>query len=374
MKILFDSEIFQFQIFGGISLYFTKLLEEFKKDSAVDFKLPVFYSDNYYIKEKSFSNPLRLYEKEFLFKRQLIKLLNYINKQKTIFSIKAGNFDIFHPTYIFPYFHKYLKSKPYILTVHDMTIETIPEYFVFDKKISDIIKYKKMLIENATRVIAISENTKNDILKYTNYDASKIDVVYHGLPLESTVIAEEIADLPKKFILFIGQRGKYKNFNSFLIAISEILKQDSDLYLVTAGGGGFNKTETDFVKNLGIEHKIIKKPIQNNNQLINYYKKALCFVFPSIYEGFGFPILECFQCNCPLVCADNSSFPEIAGDAAVYFDAYSIESMTENIKKVLYDENLRKNMIQKGQERLKLFSWKKTAQDTKKTYKKVLYE
>jgi len=372
MKVLFDPKIFELQIFGGISLYITKILEIFLQDKEVDFELPVVYSDNYYLKELDIKKLTKIPQGDFPFKRQLTKFLYSQNNVKTINTLKKQNFDIFHPTYFDDYFFKHIKNKPYVLTVHDMTNEAVPEFFVFDKFANETIKIKKKLIENASRIIAISENTRQDILKFCNVNEEKIDLIYHGNPFDKPQEFIWLEELPEKYLLFIGQRAKYKNFYSFINSIAELLKQDKDLYLVVTGGNDFNKSEIEFIKALGIKDKVIKLPVQSHEQLLAYYKQATCFVFPSIYEGFGFPLLEAFQSECPLVCSNTSSFPEVAGEGAVYFDPYDEISMKNAVSKIIYDKELQNSLIQKGKKQVEKFSWETTVKKTKETYKKVL--
>lgn len=373
MKILYDTKIFEYQIFGGISLYFTRLFEEFCHDDAVDVEVPYLYSDNYYIQNKSFSPKLRLYPKPFPFKKQVLKLLKNINKYRTIWYLKYCDYDVFHPTYFNDYYIDILKkrNKPFVLTVHDMTVEALNEYFLFDKKMTETIEVKKKLIKNAARVIAISESTKDDILKYTNIDENKIDIVYHGAPLGIDEEYEHDEDLPNRYILYVGQRGKYKNFNNFLSAIAPLLLEDDSLYLVMAGGPPVNKSEKEFIDNLGVYSKIYKTPIKNDSYLFQLYKGAICFVYPSLYEGFGFPILEAFQAECPLACSNLSSFPEIAGDATLYFNPYDEDSIRDAVKTLINDEGLSKALVEKGKLQLEKFSWKGTACKTKAVYAKI---
>ena len=374
MKVLYDTEIFDLQIFGGISLYFSKLFDYFSKDEDIDFTVPLIYSDNQNIRNSELLKYMSFYGYDFPFRKQLTKFFTRQNEINTVNNLKKQNFDLYHPTYFNQKFLKYLNKKPFILTVHDMTVEVLPEYFVFDKNLENMIKTKKYLIEKASRIIAISENTKNDILKFTNADESKIDIVYHGQSFESVANNQIFDYLPEKYILFIGQRSKYKNFVSFVDAISEILLIEKDLHLICAGGFNFSRTEREIIDSLNLTDKIIYTGIENENKLINLYKNAICFVFPSLYEGFGFPILESFQCGCPLLCSNSSSFPEVAGDAAEYFDPYDAESIKNAVNNVLYDENLKEAMKQKGYLQVEKFSWQKTAQDTKNTYRKAIYD
>ena len=317
-------------------MYFSKLFDYFSKDEDIDFTVPLIYSDNQNIRNSDLLKYMSFYGYDFPFRKQLTKFFTRQNEINTVNNLKKQNFDLYHPTYFNQKFLKYLNKKPFILTVHDMTVEVLPEYFVFDKNLENMIKTKKYLIEKASRIIAISENTKNDILKFTNADESKIDIVYHGQSFESVANNQIFDYLPEKYILFIGQRSKYKNFVSFVDAISEILLIEKDLHLICAGGFNFSRTEREIIDSLNLTDKIIYTGIENENKLINLYKNAICFVFPSLYEGFGFPILESFQCGCPLLCSNSSSFPEVAGDAAEYFDPYDAESIKNAVNNSLY--------------------------------------
>ena len=124
---------------------------------------------------------------------------------------------------------------------------------------------------------------------------------------------------------------------------------------------------------LGIKNRVFQFDL-DDNLLAQFYSKALMFVFPSLYEGFGIPVLESFACACPLVCSNTSSLPEIADNAAEYFDPYDEKSIYTAIKNVLEDEEKRKILVKNGSERLKYFSWEQTADLTKKVYKSVMNE
>jgi len=372
MKVLIGSQIFELQFFGGISLYFSSLMSNFKQQGDIEFDFPLVYSDNRYLKELDFCNYKSFHNQNFPFKSQIKKHLLRQNRKLALKHIKKQDFDVFHPSYFDTYYLKYLKNKPFVLTVHDMTNEVLPEYFVFDKNAENTVEVKKQLIQKANRIIAISENTKSDILKFTNINEDKIDIVYHGKPLVIPENIPELPNLPKKYILFVGQRPKYKNFTNFVSSITDFLKNDDDLYLLSVGGFSFNKSEKEFISSLGLEDKVIYMPIQDNLNLIQYYKNALFFVFPSLYEGFGFPILEAFQCGCPLACSNTSSFPEVAGDAAVYFDPYDEISIKSAVEKLLNNKALRDEQVLKGYKQAEKFSWKKCTEETIKVYQKVL--
>jgi glycosyltransferase involved in cell wall biosynthesis len=384
MKILFDSQIFDEQKYGGISRYFTELFKCFNNENNIQYELPIKDTRNEYLKNiKPFSN-MDL-SKKFIFpninfklQRIFSKIYNLIspnsNINKTKKALKKQDFDIFHPTYYSTYFLKYLKDKPLVLTVHDMIHELYPEYFNFN--FGNIIHKKKILILRADKIIAISENTKKDIIKLYNISEDKIKVIYHGNSLQpvkgNPVNAPE---LPSKYILFVGAREIYKNFTFFIEAISSILNKDKNIHVVVAGGysgkNTFTKDEKKLFKKLDIEDQIVHYSI-DDKVLAYLYQNALCFVFPTLYEGFGIPILESFACGCPVVISSTSSLPEVGGDAVIYFNPKNSEDILNSVKKVIYNEDLRKELIIKGKEQLKKFSWDKASKETLDLYRSIL--
>ncbi|MGY0039758.1 glycosyltransferase [Pedobacter sp. NJ-S-72] len=150
---------------------------------------------------------------------------------------------------------------------------------------------------------------------YPNIPAEKIDIVYLAHTIKTEVQTE--VQTPENYILFIGNRTVYKNFIFFLKAVVPILKNRKDLFILCAGGNDFNEEETQLISESGVGDQLIQRNFKDS-ELADYYKKALCFVFPSEYEGFGIPVLEAMACGCPVVLTNHSSFPEVAGDAGIY--------------------------------------------------------
>jgi len=253
-----------------------------------------------------------------------------------------------------------------VITIHDMVTEAYSEIFKDDPlKIPQI---KRLLAHRADKIITISEFSKSEILKYyPDIKESKIQVIYHGSPLENVVYEEKNKD---NFILHVGTRSFYKNFNKMLIAIAPILK-DKNIKLVCASNWDFDEIEQNLISKLDINDYVIsKKP--SDKELFELYAKAKCCVFPSLYEGFGMPIIEAFASNCPVVCANNASLPEVGSDACVYFDGNDEKSIYEAVKTVLENDSLQKDMIEKGLHRLKDFNWHKTALQHKKVYEELI--
>lgn len=390
MKILYDHQMFYRQNYGGVSRYFCELMNQFSVDPEISFTLPLHYVQNDNLEQFPQLDQYWSGRYNFLYHNDFISSigkkirfnainfgLNYIinNQGESVRLLKKQDFDIFHPTYYEPYFLKYLQKKPYVLTIYDMTHEIFPAYF----KARDKTKArKKLLVEHSEAVIAISENTKRDILKFTDVDPDRVHVVHLGNPFEHLKESPQInsfsdpSEFGKSYLLFVGGRGAYKNFEFFITSIAGILCKYNDLHVICAGSLPFSPQERTVLKNLNILNKVHHIKI-NDPLLKKLYTNALAFVFPSIYEGFGLPVLEAFSCGCPTILSNSSSFPEVGGDAVIYFELDNPESLSSAVERVVCDESLRKDLIRKGSERVKLFSWEKTARSTKNVYYNVLH-
>lgn len=372
MKILTDPQIFIDQKFGGISRYYTELFVALNNDQEIETNCPILYTDNIHFKESILYH--NSFQKRNAFLIKLSKLIRYFlprklkkrSAKKFISLIKNQNFDLVIPTYYNIDFLAYIGEKPFVLTVYDMIHEIFPQYFTNDKT---TVAHKKILIERAAKIIAISESTKADILKfYPHINPTKIEIVYlsHSISLNNL----PKVSLPKNYILFVGNRGLYKNFIFFLNAVAPILKNQTDLYLICAGGNNFNEEEIQLITSLGLSNKIIQQNFEDA-ALAVYYQHAKCFVFPSAYEGFGIPVLEAMACGCPVVLANHSSFPEVAGDAGVYFNINDKEDLKNKIESLLTNEKLREEFSLKGLRQVQKFSWEKTAKECCEIYKKA---
>jgi glycosyltransferase involved in cell wall biosynthesis len=241
-----------------------------------------------------------------------------------------------------------------------MIHELFQNYFYND---TITVKNKKNMLLHADRIIAISENTKGDILRlYPEIDHEKIAVVYHGISYNILNNNEK----KESYLLYTGQREGYKNFDTFIRAVAPLLLQ-YDLQLICTGKS-FESSERMIIDDLHITERAICKFVPDT-ELLGLCSKAVAFVFPSLYEGFGFPVLEAFVSGCPAILANTSSLPEIGGNAALYFDPYSIEDMRSAIEKVISSPSLQSELIDRGREQVKKYSWKTCAAKTAKIYK-----
>lgn len=364
MRILYDDQIFSFMEFGGISKYFCELMDYYHSNN-IPFDLGLKYSNNQHLKSLTFIKQKALC-KNIKFPRKGL-MIHFLNHPTMIKKLLKNEYDIFHPTYFNPYFLKYNGKKPFVLTVYDM----IPEIFGDESYLGKLlIKNKKTLIYEADKVIAISENTKKDILKFHSLDEDKIEVIHIGIKKREVPISIDI-NIPEKFLLFIGNREGYKNFPFLIHSIAPILKERAGLFLVCAGSSHFSEAEIELFSRLKISDKILHYPADSAILPI-FYKKALCFIFPSKYEGFGIPIIEAFSEGCPVILSNTSSFPEIAGSAGLYFNPDDQTSLKECVCGVLDDDKLSIKLKLDGLQKAKEFTSEIMAKKTLNIYYSII--
>ena len=362
---VYDHQIFEKQTFGGISRYFFELMQYYDKTKTIDFDLSLVYSNNAYLNEASFSRRLPLGDNR-LVQRVMSRVGPGINLSRSKSRIEMGDYDLLHPTYYDLYYLNARKNRPYVLTVYDMIHELYPDMFIGD----DTAEKKKTAIQNADVIISISESTKKDILNFYDIDPSIIKVIHLASSLDSVDPVKGLA-LPEKYIVFVGNRSIYKNFNFFIRSVAPLLLKDRGLHVVCAGGTNFDNGELDLLRGLGIIDQVSHFRI-NDGILHTIYSRAELFVFPSLYEGFGIPMLEAFGAGCPVAASRSSSLPEVGGDAARYFDPTDSLSILTTVEEVISDPSLQRTMREKGWRRFGDFSWEKTAEGTKKVYEQLL--
>jgi glycosyltransferase involved in cell wall biosynthesis len=355
--LLYDKQIFRLQKYGGISRYFSEIIHAISDYEKVDVLPKNYFSDNEHLKKTQKNALSTIYNyKNFKGKNRLIEYLNKRDDKHLSKIIKQGQYDIFHPTYNQTDFLNFIPNdKPFVLTVHDMIHELYHEpnfTDFFNDKLN-----KSILIPKATRIIAVSENTKNDILKfYPSIDPQKISVIHHGYSFSSCKKLEKRV-VEKKYVLYVGGRAFYKNFKWLISNISSFLVNEN-IQLVCAGGGCFNTEELQLIKTNNLDNNVLYTCIKNDEHLRNLYNHAHCFVFPSLYEGFGIPILEAFSNNCPVILSNSSCFPEIARDAALFFDDQ--ESLLKQLLAISNSSELRNDLIFSGNKVLKNYTWEKS--------------
>jgi len=367
MKVLFDHQIYNNQNYGGISRYFYELSKGLKKQN-VDVENTIAFSDNGFTQDKDIFNARKLPAIKFKGKSFLKKHFNQYTSEKII---KKGNFDIFHPTYYGTYFVDRQKlKKPFVVTFYDLIHEKFAEKYPEDlTNVEQELTERRLLLQKASKIISISHSTKQDIIDYYQVDPAKIEVTH----LASSMSIEGVRENEKlgKYVLYVGNRSAYKNFKTFVRAIAPLLVNDPELKIVSAGGGAFVSEEQAFFQSLHISNQVIQIGI-NDKILADLYFNAQCFIFPSLYEGFGIPALEAFSCNCPTILSNVSSLPEVGGDAALYVNPENENDILTQVEKFVNNPNLRNEYKIKGLKQAEKFSWDTMASKTLEIYQSIL--
>ena len=323
---------------GGVATYTTNLSQELSK--VRDLEMVYFYSSL----RKPYHGELKNVKK-FRLPPSLFEML--FNKWRNI-NIEhfLGPLDIFHSS---DWIQPPSKAKK-ITTYHDVVPLKYPQWS--HPKIVSVHKDRLKIVEREIDcVIAVSESTKKDLIELTNIPEEKIEVVYEAagenFKVESETKVEEFRKkykLPQSFVLAIGGIGERRNLKR--------VKEACQGYDLMISG--------------------IDTPMLSDEEMPLLYCAASILLYPSLYEGFGLPILEAMSCGIPVITSDVSSMPEVGGDAAVYVDPHNVEDIKKKLKNVMEDEELRKELIDKGFTQAKKFSWEKTAKETADVYRKAV--
>jgi len=264
----------------------------------------------------------------------------------------------------------------YIITAHDLSFEIFPYFFSYKRKLWHKAVNARELFKNAHNVIAVSENTKNDLINLYNVNPNKINVIHSGLDINfSKEKKGEISqkyNLPSKFILSLCTLEPRKNIETLIESFS-IFKKQTDLphKLVIAGAKGWEyKTIYDLVEQLNLKDQIIFTGYIEVPDKPYLYNLADLFVYPSYYEGFGFPPLEAMACKTPVITSHTSSLTEICENTALFIDPYNINELAWAIKEVLTDQNLKTNLIGKGYVQSQKFTWQETTKKMLEQFEK----
>lgn len=330
-----------------------------------------------------------------MYTRRLVDAVREIDKDnKYILTTKSDHIsdaDIIHYPYFDLFFHTLplKKQTKTVVTIHDLIPLMFPKDFPSGIKGKIRFFLQRTALKNVNTIITDSQNSKKDIIKYLNINENKISVVYLAAAKEFTPKSEkEILEirkkynLPEKFVLYVGDVNANKNLIQLIEAFCEVNNSHPKLHLVLVGRAFKNhklvqvKEIKEKIVNSKLEdkvHIISNVPLDPSKDLVAIYNAASVYVQPSLYEGFGLPILEAFACGTPVVASNVSSIPEITGDAAILVNPNSIPQIASGIKKAItLSETNRNKLIEKGMLQAKKFSWKKTALETIAIYKKII--
>lgn len=271
----------------------------------------------------------------------------------------------FSPAHYTPYY----SSCPVVVTIHDLAFYYFPNEYL-TKDLYKLTNWTKDAVLKASKVICVSEATQKDVLRHYDIDPVKTKVIYNGFtkhPKEkiSTSILNKLKIKKSKFILYVGTLQPRKNIPSLIDAFEKFKTNHPDFKLVLVGKKGWLYEEIfETVRLRNLETDVIFAGYISDEELASLYANALCFVLPSLYEGFGLPILEAMYHKCPVITSFTSSLPEIGSDACLYFDPKKSSELLEKIEAFAESPQLRLEYISKGLRRIQLFSWKECAKNT----------
>jgi len=368
MRIAFDYQVFLFQEYGGISRYYSRLVNSLNCLEGVEAKIFAPLHINAYLPEL----PAGMVKgRDVRHWRKSKKLFRAINATSSRLLMRMNRPDVVHETYysstsVAP------KGVPLVVTVHDMIHERFPEMFPRKDQTSEL---KRAAVEKADHVICVSENTRKDLLEHFGTTREKVSVVHHGF--EEFRHGVDAGDwlMPiteKPYFLYIGQRSGYKNFARFIRAFATSRELRQGYGVVCFGGGAFRPEEWNTFHELGLEEAQTVQFAGDDSALAQCYKNAFALVYPSLYEGFGIPPLEAMSLDCPVLSSCSSSIPEVAGPAAEYFDPASIDSIREGLERVAMFSVRRKELVRMGRERYKQFTWQRCAKETLAIYESLI--
>jgi glycosyltransferase involved in cell wall biosynthesis len=266
--------------------------------------------------------------------------------------------------------------KPFIVTVHDLVRICFPfGKETIQEKIG--LRLDALGLKRAEHIIAASASTKRDLVRYLRVPEDRVTVIYNGVDRKIfKPVSRRRFGFP--YLLYVGSERPRKNLSTLLAAFAQLKSEASafgDLRLIKVGAAGrtaeFRQATLHEVKRLGLEGEVIFTEYVSDDDLAGYYSSAIALVVPSLYEGFGLPLIEAMACGCPVVASNSSSLPEVADNAALFFDPYSSEELARKLRRVITEPDLRHQLAGKGLERAELFSWGRAARETLLVYLNV---
>lgn len=361
MRLAFDEQIFVAQHYGGISRLFAELSKQFLRDDALDVELlPLEASvvNRYLLDEPFLRDQLKVTDAG----STMAALARYFVRMRPRTSV-----DVIHNTFYLPHgLAGYPKARR-VVTVHDMIPELLPK----SRRRLDFITLKKRYVMSADHVICVSEATRNDMLRVYGDIKAPISVVHHGVDSIFRPSDPRVPGLPDRYLLFVGNRGQYKDANVLLNAFAAVRERVDEVELVFTGGGAFTRAERAQHQELGIADRVVQISLKDS-AMSGAYGNALMCVFPSRFEGFGLPALEAMACGTPAVLARSSSLPEVGGDAAKYFTPGDAHDLSGVIEGLLDDAPERSRMRNSGISRAQGFTWGTAAAKTAGIYQSLV--
>ena len=356
IRVSYDAQIFRRQRRGGISRYFAELMRAFIVEPSLGVQ-PVFRSHlvaSRHLREAGLGHHWVVHP----------RILGYA--ESTLMSSQRTHrgADIIHHTYYSPRGLERSWSTPRVTTIHDMIPELMPQFF----PMGNPHLAKREYVAQSGGLIFVSETSRRDLFRL--YGPQDIPTaVAHLAPGQQFYPRPSVSTRGSQFVLFVGHRGGYKEFGTLLNALYRV--RSNALMLCAVGGGPFNDEEVTHIRKLGLVARV-RQESADDETLATLYSSALALVVPSVYEGFGLPVVEAMASGCPVVLSDTDVFREIAADVAQFFPTYDIDALADALNRISEDAEMRQSNGQRGLVRARDFTWERTAQATADLYREVL--
>jgi glycosyltransferase involved in cell wall biosynthesis len=368
MRIFYDHQVFSLQNNGGGSRYYYELLKYLAAVPDVQMELMLGLSSTSAALKRLVDGNARVTAYAGLLNPGPLRYLINEALSNSMLPFR-GKMDVYHATH-----HRLMpgvRSRRIIVTHHDCTHERFPHLVRHAKQ---VIRAKEQLYRRADAIICVSESARRDLINFYGTDIGKTRVIHHGLahlPRSTAAQRELHARVRRDYLLFVGKRGFYKNARALITAFRESRLHEC-LDLVFLGGGPFSGDETTFLKHLGVTEAVVSFPHASDELLGQGYAGAKLFVYPSLWEGFGFPPLEAMDAGCPVLASQSSSIPEVCRDAAFYFDPQNQESLMRELLRAIHDQEARQTAVRRGREVASGYSWNKCGAETLAFYRECL--
>lgn len=360
MHVVFDHHAFCLQRIGGISRYFCELGLELSRHEGVDVSVHAPIHRNILLANSPLGRGLRFVEAP-----QEAYVPMVTAGVALALRMHQPRRAIVHETF-YAFVRENVVKGPRATTVHDMIHERFRSQF---SRADTTALRKKRSIDRCDLVLCVSETTRRDLLEaHPRIDPARVAVVHHGCTLaERATLDPSLISQP--FVLYVGARAGYKNWDRFLASVAASARCQRALRVVAFGGGPLTSEEKQRARALGFDERSLIQQGGDDSTLAALYASARATVVPSLYEGFGLPVIEAMSAGCPVAIADRGALPEVADDAALAFDPERIDAMSSAIERVCFDEPLRAQLIERGARRATHFTWKRCADETLARYK-----
>ena len=360
MRVAFDEQIFAIQRYGGISRMFAQLARQFVLEPIEDVQVLPFNApvvNRYLLDHPELSGPLGAREA----RNEWTALAHYLTRPQT-----HPRCEIVHNSFYLPHGLAPVKGAKRIVTVHDM----IPECLPHTRRRLDRLTLKRRYVQRADHIICVSEAPRDDLESIYGPLDVPVSVVHHGVDERFHPDVPRLDVLPERYVLFVGNRGQYKDAQVLFEAFAAIARDFPDLHLLCVGGAGLSPREVQWLTERGIRDRVSQRYL-SDAEIASAYAHAEVFVFPSRFEGFGLPALEAMASGTPVILANATSLPEVGADAAVYFTPGNAEELASALASVLTDPLIQQQLITRGRERAATFTWHAAAEKTAAVYRQA---